>query len=82
MVGSVDGDKHVLIFCLQNAMGVIGLQKHEQDEIFKMLAIILWLGNIVFVEDDSGNAAISDGDGKDTRRKVPTHRRPNPIDGI
>ncbi|KAL0142345.1 P-loop containing nucleoside triphosphate hydrolase protein [Mucor lusitanicus] len=45
-----------------NAMGVIGLQKHEQDEIFKMLAIILWLGNIVFVEDDSGNAAISDGD--------------------
>jgi len=45
-------------------MGVIGLQKHEQDEIFKMLAIILWLGNIVFVEDDNGNAAISDGDGK------------------
>jgi myosin-1 len=45
-------------------MGVIGLEKHEQDEIFKMLAIILWLGNVVFVEDDSGNAAISDGDGK------------------
>ncbi|CEP08315.1 hypothetical protein [Parasitella parasitica] len=45
-----------------DAMAVIGLEKHEQDEIFKMLAIILWLGNIVFVEDESGNAAISDGD--------------------
>lgn len=46
-------------------MDVIGLRKDEQDEIFKMLAIILWLGNVVFVEDDSGNAVISDGDGKD-----------------
>lgn len=45
-----------------NAMDVIGLRKDEQDEIFKMLAIILWLGNVVFVEDDSGNAVISDGD--------------------
>jgi myosin-1 len=45
-------------------MGIIGLQKHEQDEIFKTLAIILWLGNIVFAEDESGNAAISDADGK------------------
>ncbi|KAI7864312.1 P-loop containing nucleoside triphosphate hydrolase protein [Spinellus fusiger] len=44
------------------AMGVIGLEKSEQDEIFKMLAIILWLGNIVFTEDDSGNAVISDAD--------------------
>ncbi|KAI8979236.1 P-loop containing nucleoside triphosphate hydrolase protein [Mycotypha africana] len=45
-----------------NAMNVIGLQKHEQDEIFKILAIILWLGNILFVEDDNGTAAISDMD--------------------
>ncbi|KAI9469047.1 MAG: P-loop containing nucleoside triphosphate hydrolase protein [Benjaminiella poitrasii] len=45
-----------------NAMGIIGLQKHEQDEIFKMLSIILWLGNIVFNEDDNGNSMISDGD--------------------
>lgn len=45
-------------------MDVIGLRKDEQDEIFKMLAIILWLGNVVFVEDDSGNAVISDADGK------------------
>lgn len=45
-------------------MEVVGLQKHEQDEIFKMLAVILWLGNLLFVEDDSGNAAISDPDGE------------------
>lgn len=45
-------------------MDIIGLQKHEQDEIFKMLAIILWLGNVVFAEDENGNAIVSDGDGK------------------
>ncbi|KAI8340325.1 P-loop containing nucleoside triphosphate hydrolase protein [Chlamydoabsidia padenii] len=45
-----------------NAMNIIGLQKSEQDEIFKLLATILWIGNLVFVEDDSGNAVISDGD--------------------
>jgi myosin heavy subunit len=44
-------------------MGVIGLQQHEQDEIFKTLSIILWLGNVIFVENDGGNAAISDPEG-------------------
>ncbi|CAO3653052.1 unnamed protein product [Cunninghamella blakesleeana] len=44
------------------AMEVIGLQQHEQDEIFKMLSIILWLGNVVFNEDDNGHAVVSDGD--------------------
>ncbi|ODV69829.1 myosin-5 isoform [Hyphopichia burtonii NRRL Y-1933] len=42
------------------AMQTIGLQQHEQDNIFKMLAAILWIGNISFVEDESGNAAIRD----------------------
>lgn len=46
-------------------MNVIGLEQYEQDEIFKMLSIILWLGNIVFVENDEGYAAISDADGKE-----------------
>jgi myosin I len=41
-------------------MKVIGLQQAEQDNIFRMLAGILWLGNVSFVEDDSGNAAIAD----------------------
>ncbi|CCG23891.1 Myo5 Class I myosin [Candida orthopsilosis Co 90-125] len=43
-----------------NAMNVIGLSQEEQDNIFRMLASILWIGNISFVEDESGNAAIRD----------------------
>jgi len=42
------------------AMTIIRLTQHEQDEIFRMLAIILWLGNVVFREDDQGNATIGD----------------------
>lgn len=41
-------------------MGVIGLSSEEQNEIFKMLAIVLWLGNVQFEELDDGNAKISD----------------------
>lgn len=44
----------------QNAMRIIGLSDHEQSEIFRMLATILWLGNVQFVEDDSGNSTIAD----------------------
>ncbi|MCJ1366602.1 class II myosin [Acarospora aff. strigata] len=43
-----------------NAMKVIGLQQTEQDDIFRMLATILWLGNVQFIEDDSGNTVIAD----------------------
>ncbi|KAJ3895171.1 P-loop containing nucleoside triphosphate hydrolase protein [Lentinula edodes] len=43
-----------------NAMRIIGLSDHEQSEIFRMLATILWLGNVQFVEDDSGNSTIAD----------------------
>jgi myosin-1 len=43
-----------------NAMKVIGLQKAEQDNIFRMLAAVLWLGNVTFVEDKEGNAAVAD----------------------
>ncbi|KAH7910455.1 P-loop containing nucleoside triphosphate hydrolase protein [Hygrophoropsis aurantiaca] len=32
----------------------------EQSEIFRMLAIILWLGNVQFEEMDDGNATIAD----------------------
>ncbi|KAI9469759.1 MAG: P-loop containing nucleoside triphosphate hydrolase protein [Benjaminiella poitrasii] len=44
------------------AMDVIGLQKNEQDEIFKMLSVILWLGNVVFTENEEGHAAVTDPD--------------------
>ncbi|KAG9241862.1 P-loop containing nucleoside triphosphate hydrolase protein [Calycina marina] len=43
-----------------NAMKVIGLSQAEQDEIFRVLAAILWTGNINFVEDKDGYAAIQD----------------------
>ncbi|EPQ60451.1 myosin-1 [Gloeophyllum trabeum ATCC 11539] len=42
------------------AMQVIGLNDYEQSEIFRMLAIILWLGNVQYTEMDDGNAAIAD----------------------
>ena len=42
------------------AMRIIELVEHEQDSIFRMLAAILWIGNISFSEDDSGNAAITE----------------------
>ncbi|KAK7063972.1 microfilament motor [Favolaschia claudopus] len=42
------------------AMQVIGLGPDEQTEIFRMLAIILWLGNVQFSEMDDGNSAIAD----------------------
>ncbi|KAL4925513.1 class I myosin myoA [Aspergillus undulatus] len=43
-----------------NAMNVIGMSEAEQDNVFRMLAAILWIGNVQFAEDDSGNAAITD----------------------
>ncbi|KAJ6520123.1 myosin-1 [Mycena sanguinolenta] len=42
------------------AMQIIGLGPDEQTEIFRMLAIILWLGNVQFSEMDDGNSAIAD----------------------
>lgn len=43
-----------------NAMRIIGLSDQEQNEIFRMIAVILWLGNVEFQDMDDGNAAISD----------------------
>lgn len=43
-----------------NAMKTIGLKQSEQDEIFRMLAAVLWIGNIQFNEDDSGYAIVAD----------------------
>ncbi|KAK6541237.1 class II myosin [Orbilia ellipsospora] len=42
------------------AMQVIGLTQQEQDDIFRLLAAILWIGNVQFREDASGNAEITD----------------------
>ncbi|KAF8244950.1 hypothetical protein K440DRAFT_587846 [Wilcoxina mikolae CBS 423.85] len=42
------------------AMQIIGLSQDEQDQIFRLLAAILWLGNVRFREDEGGNGAIVD----------------------
>ena len=41
-------------------MQVIGLTAHEQNEILRMLAVVLWLGNVQFEEMDDGNSRIAD----------------------
>lgn len=43
-----------------NAMKVIGMSQAEIDDVFRMLAAILWIGNISFREDKDGNAEIVD----------------------
>jgi myosin I len=45
---------------LQKAMQIVGLSTQEQTEIWRMLAIILWLGNVEFNEMEDGNSIISD----------------------
>lgn len=41
-------------------MDIIQLAPEEQTAILRVLATILWLGNVEFVDADDGNAAISD----------------------
>ena len=41
-------------------MQIIGLTGDEQNSIFRVLATILWLGNVGFVEGNDGNATVSD----------------------
>lgn len=41
-------------------MQVVGLTNLEQTEMLRMLAIILWLGNVQFQEMDDGNSQVSD----------------------
>lgn len=41
-------------------MQVVGLTELEQTEMLRMLAIILWLGNVQFQEKDDGNSEVTD----------------------
>jgi myosin-1 len=57
----VDGiDDHADFRETVEAMKIIGMSQAEQDNLFRMLAAILWIGNIQFAEDDEGNAKITD----------------------
>ena len=58
---SADGiDDHADFAETIKAMGTIGLSQQEIDDIFKILASVLWLGNVQFAENNEGNAAIAD----------------------
>ncbi|KAK4218286.1 myosin-1 [Rhypophila decipiens] len=58
---NVDGIDDIADFAeTLNAMKIIGLTQAEQDNIFRMLAAILWTGNLVFKEGDDGYAAVTD----------------------
>ncbi len=50
-------------YSLKNAMKVIGFSQEEQNEIFRLIASILYLGNVDFREDAKGQAAIVDPQG-------------------
>jgi myosin-1 len=39
-------------------MQIIGISAQEQSEIYRMLASILWLGNVQFEEKDDGNSQV------------------------
>lgn len=42
------------------AMSTIGLSAHEQSNILRMLAAVLWLGNAQYAENEEGNAYVTD----------------------
>ncbi|EFA78234.1 myosin IB [Heterostelium album PN500] len=45
---------------VRDAMKVIGLSDEEQSILMRIVACVLHIGNIYFIEDDKGNAAIYD----------------------
>ncbi|PVU86096.1 hypothetical protein BB560_006811 [Smittium megazygosporum] len=42
-----------------DAMNVIGLSQEEQTDLHRMLAIVLWLGNVNFTENDASESSVS-----------------------
>jgi len=43
-------------------MDTMGFTQQEKDEVFRILAAILWLGNIQFADDDKDQAYITNED--------------------
>ncbi|GME81827.1 unnamed protein product [[Candida] boidinii] len=42
------------------AMRTIGLTQDEQDQVFRLLSAVLYIGNIRFTEDEEGNSKVQD----------------------
>jgi len=45
---------------VQEALGVVGLSEADKAEIFRVIAAVLWLGNLSFVEDGSERSSLAD----------------------
>lgn len=43
-----------------HVMDIIGLSSEEKDNIFRILAAILWIGNVDFIEDDNSATTVAD----------------------
>ncbi len=52
-----------------NAMKVMGFTQQEQNEVFRLLGGILYLGNVTFVPDNKDEAQIADQQGKEPRSR-------------
>jgi myosin-5 len=51
---------------LKTALGAVGISKDDIHEIFRVVASVMWLGNVSFVEDEDGdNAAAVSCTGKE-----------------
>ena len=51
---------------VKSALAAVGVSKEDIHEVFRIVAAVLWLGNISFVEDeDQDNAASVSGDAKE-----------------
>lgn len=58
---SVDGIDDVKDFQeTLKAMQIIGIDQQQQDQIFRILSAVLWIGNITFVEDEQGGITVRD----------------------
>ncbi|BGP30876.1 class II myosin [Rhodotorula toruloides] len=42
------------------AMQIVGLTQQEQDNILRMLAAVLWIGNVEFAPNEEGNSRVRD----------------------
>lgn len=50
-------------FLLQDSLGTLGITEAEQDDIFRVVASVLWLGNLTFLEDNNEASTVQDKDG-------------------
>jgi myosin-1 len=48
---------------VQDSLAIVGCSDAERDEVTRVIAATLWLGNIAFTEDRSEKSAISDPNG-------------------